>query len=339
MIDLASIYYGLFIGVFAFTFAKVVVQTRAIWRRTHTLHNAYLYMIWIETWVNFVFALITFLFLNGIIHGNLGFLLATVFLWSIQTQLLPQIIANRVALIMTNRRRARYLKWGLIIIIGPINVAVGYIWTIAHLDGATPTQKHVNMVFEKAEKSFFLVIDLSLNLYFLYLVRYHLIANGLDKYWRLFNFNASMVFISTSMDILLLGFLSLPDPYLYVQFAPLAYIVKLYIELLMANLISKVARGGSRSQGEGWYSNSRDKSNPTNYGLTSRVFVSSGPVVPARGNTILSRIGKDPVVNEGSNGSQIHLATFPEPHGITKTVETTVVVGDGESDPTFKESV
>ncbi|CAG9953472.1 unnamed protein product [Clonostachys rosea f. rosea IK726] len=178
----------------------------------------------------FVFALITFLFLNGIIHGNsstpnnLGFLLASVILWSIQTQLLPQIIANRVALIMTNRRRARYLKWGLIIIIGPINVAVGYIWTIAHLDGATPTQKHVNMVFEKAVKSFFLVIDLALNLYFLYLVRYHLIANGLDKYWRLFNFN-------------------------------------------------------------------------------------------------------------------IHLATFPEPHGITKTVETTVVVGDGESDPTFKESV
>jgi hypothetical protein len=107
----------------------------------------------------------------------------------------------------------------------------------------------------------------------------------------------------------------------------------------MANLISKVARGGSRSQGEDWYSKSRDKSNPTNYGLTSRVFVSSGPAVPARGNTILSRIGKDPVVNEGSNGSQIHLATFPEPHGITKTVETTVVVGDGESDPTFKESV
>lgn len=107
----------------------------------------------------------------------------------------------------------------------------------------------------------------------------------------------------------------------------------------MANLISKVARGGLRSQGEGWYSNSRDKSNPTNYRLTSRVIVSSGPVVPGRGNTILSRISKDPVVNEGSNRSQIHLATFPEPHSITKTVETTVVVGDGESDPTFKERV
>jgi hypothetical protein len=135
-------------------------------------------------------------------------------LWAIQTQLLPQIIANRVALIMTNKRRARKLKWGLVLAIGCINIAVAYIWTVAHLDGATPFQVHLNLGFEKAEKSFFLVVDLALNLYFLYLVRFRLIADGLSKYWKLFNFNAGMVVVSTSMDILLLGFLSLPDPYL-----------------------------------------------------------------------------------------------------------------------------
>lgn len=70
MIDLASIYYGLFIGVFVFTFAKALSQTRAIWKHVHSLHNAYLYMVWIEIWVNFVFALVTFLFLNGIIQGR-----------------------------------------------------------------------------------------------------------------------------------------------------------------------------------------------------------------------------------------------------------------------------
>jgi hypothetical protein len=70
MIDLASIYYGLFLGVFVFAFSKAISQTRAIWKRTHSLHNAYLYMIWIEIWVNFVFALITFLYLNGIIPGK-----------------------------------------------------------------------------------------------------------------------------------------------------------------------------------------------------------------------------------------------------------------------------
>jgi hypothetical protein len=69
-------------------------------------------------------------------------------------------------------------------------------------------------MFEKAEKSFFLVVDLGPNICFLYLVRFRLVADGLSKYWRLFNFNAGMVGISTSMDILLLGFLSLPNPYL-----------------------------------------------------------------------------------------------------------------------------
>lgn len=82
------------------------------------------------------------------------------------------------------------------------------------MPSATPYQIMVNHMFEKAEKSFFLIIDLALNLYFLYLVRFRLIADGLTKYWRLFKFNVGIVVVSSSMDILLLGFLSLPDPYL-----------------------------------------------------------------------------------------------------------------------------
>ena len=106
------------------------------------------------------------------------------------------------------------LRWGLFIGIGLINLAVCIIWTIAQLPGATHTQVLVNMVFEKAEKTFFLVVDLGLNLLFLYLVRFRLIKDGLSKYWQLYNFNAGIVVLSTAMDILLLGFLSLPDPYL-----------------------------------------------------------------------------------------------------------------------------
>jgi hypothetical protein len=68
--DLASIYFGLFLGVFVFTFAKSLEQTCSIFRRTKSLANPYLYMIWVEAWVNFVFALVTFLFLNGIIPGR-----------------------------------------------------------------------------------------------------------------------------------------------------------------------------------------------------------------------------------------------------------------------------
>ena len=68
--DLAAIYFGLFLGVFVFTFAKAVEQTRSIWKHTHSLANLYLFMIWVEAWVNFVFAVVTFLFLNGIIPGR-----------------------------------------------------------------------------------------------------------------------------------------------------------------------------------------------------------------------------------------------------------------------------
>lgn len=75
--DLASIYFGFFLAVFIFTQAKVVQQTRTIWRHRRSLLNSYLAMIWVEAWVNFVFALITYLFLNGIIYGSLAFYVAS----------------------------------------------------------------------------------------------------------------------------------------------------------------------------------------------------------------------------------------------------------------------
>ena len=134
-------------------------------------------------------------------------------LWSIQTQLLSQIIANRVSLIMVNKRKSRLLKWGLFILIGMINISVFCIWIMAHMPSASPSIIAINNIWERIEKSLFLVIDSGLNLYFLYLVRYRLIADGLVKYWRLFYFNAAIALVSLSMDALLLGMLSLPNPY------------------------------------------------------------------------------------------------------------------------------
>jgi hypothetical protein len=134
-------------------------------------------------------------------------------LWSIQTQLLSQIIANRVSLIMVNKRKSRLLKWGLFILIGMINISVFCIWIMAHMPSASPSIIALNNIWERIEKSLFLVIDSGLNLYFLYLVRYRLIADGLVKYWRLFYFNAAIALVSLSMDALLLGMLSLPNPY------------------------------------------------------------------------------------------------------------------------------
>jgi hypothetical protein len=136
-------------------------------------------------------------------------------LWAFQTQLLPQIIANRIGLIMVNNQKARYLKIGLFVGIGAINISVYYIWITAQMQDK-PRITHLNFIWEHFEKTFFLVVDLALNLYFLYLVRSRLISRGLTKYWRLYNFNAAIIMVSTSMDILLLGLMSLPNTYEYV---------------------------------------------------------------------------------------------------------------------------
>lgn len=114
---------------------------------------------------------------------------------------------------MVNRSKVKWLHLGLFLGILAVNVGVFVIWISAYMPGATPWQIKLNMYFEKAEKSFFLVVDLALNLYFLYLVRFRLIQGGLSKYWKLFKMNALLVVISTAMDASLLGMLSLPDPY------------------------------------------------------------------------------------------------------------------------------
>ncbi|CZR67123.1 uncharacterized protein PAC_17022 [Phialocephala subalpina] len=261
--EITSVYFGLFLGLLVPTMAKIILQTRSIWKRTRSLSNPYLYMIWTEVLVNLIFSLTTFLYLGGVIKGSLAYFFGVVTMWAIQTQFLSQIIANRVSLIMVNKRKSRLLKWSLFVLISIVNIAVYCIWIPAHMPSASPTMILLNDIWEHIEKCFFLVIDFGLNLYFLYLLRYRLIADGLSKYWRLFKFNAAIAVVSLSMDVLLLGFLSLPNPYDYVQFAPVAYIVKLYIELTMADLISKVVRSGSAQRGDEWYSGGNHTSSRT----------------------------------------------------------------------------
>lgn len=130
------------------------------------------------------------------------------------TQILPQIMANRISLVMFDKRKVLWLKLGLFISILGINLAVCSIWVPAQLSTAQPSQKRLNHIFETAEKTFFLIVDLGLNIYFLFLVHYHLIAGGLIKYWRLFKLNIAMVCLSTAMDALVLGLLEMPNSYL-----------------------------------------------------------------------------------------------------------------------------
>jgi hypothetical protein len=68
----ATLFFGMFLEVFIFALAKVIGQTMAIWRRTKSVVNAYLAMIWVEAWVNLIFALVTFLYMpiNKVIPGR-----------------------------------------------------------------------------------------------------------------------------------------------------------------------------------------------------------------------------------------------------------------------------
>ena len=133
-------------------------------------------------------------------------------LWVFQTQLLLQIIANRIGLIMIDRQKARLIKLGLLVVIGLVNISVYCIWIPAHMNVGQSWVK-LNQIWERIEKSIFLVVDFGLNAYFLYVVRSQLISRGMTKYWELFHFNAGIVVLSVLMDLLLLGLLSLPNPY------------------------------------------------------------------------------------------------------------------------------
>lgn len=218
MIDLPSLFFGALVGVFPYALTEICKQTRRIIdkSRGRSWQNAYLWMIWIEAIVNVAFSIITILYLNGVIEGSFAFYFGTVTLWAIQTQVLSQIIGNRIALIMVSRTRAKWMRLGLFVMILAVNVTVFVIWIPAYLPDATVENRRLNDIFEQFEKSFFLAVDLGLNLFFLYLVRFRLIAGGLPKYWLLFKMNAVLIVISVAMDAALLGMLSLPYPYVYV---------------------------------------------------------------------------------------------------------------------------
>ncbi|PQE28452.1 hypothetical protein CJF30_00008164 [Rutstroemia sp. NJR-2017a BBW] len=245
--DIVSICFGVSIGFWILTTSKAARQTLKVWKRKHSLHSFYIYMIWTEVFVNLAIAIISWLFIRGNIQASTLHIVR-------DTQCAIQIIANRVGLIMVNKQKVPVMKWYLFAFVGLINISVFIIWIPARLE-ISPTWVHVNEVWDRIEKGLYLLIDGLLNAYFLYLVRSKLIAGGLTKYTALFNFNAGIVFVSLSMDLLLICLLSLPNGIIYVQFHPLAYIVKLNIELSMADLISKVVR--RKDPTNGGYSNSR----------------------------------------------------------------------------------
>ncbi|KAK8062951.1 hypothetical protein PG997_015048 [Apiospora hydei] len=241
--------------------------------------NGYLAMVWAEWLVSVAFGILSWFYLNPMLSvwGSFWVFFGFLCLWTVQMQCILQILVNRVSLLLltgSDRRCASRLRWGTAAFVGVVNVSCFVVWIPARLQ-ISEEWIEANRIWDRTEKALFAVADIALNMLFLYLVRTKLIANGLHKYRRLFWTNSIAVFFSLSLDvsflagigapisrnkrateadstvspppqIVLIGVMSLPDDAVYLQFHPLVYLLKLHIEMNLAELLAKIVRASNQ---------------------------------------------------------------------------------------------
>ncbi|KAK7959409.1 uncharacterized protein PG986_004263 [Apiospora aurea] len=267
----ASVFLGLSLGSAIFAAAKAMQQTSRMWKRHRTI-TTYAIMIWLHWAASIALGFINWFYMWGTIVPSFWLFLGILIVWvaqvltiDMQTQLLVQIIINRLSLLMMVRWDATKLKWGTAALMTAINVSVFIIWIPARLQisqsfingmqaplSSTTTLLLLNRIWDPIEKCLFLLIDLSLNICFIRLVKDRLIANGLTKYDKLLSGNLALVVINISLDVIFIGLMWLPNTSVYLNFQSFAYLCKLYIEMTMADLIRKVVRstdGSSSGRG------------------------------------------------------------------------------------------
>ncbi|KAH7260159.1 hypothetical protein FSOLCH5_009491 [Fusarium solani] len=253
--NIASIIWGLSLGVVVFNCAKAFRQAKSAIHRRKRL-TTYVVLVWLEIVSSFILGVMVWLYLRGIIPPSFQFYFFIIVFWSTQVQCLIQIIINRVSLLMVVRANGTRLKWLCFLILLAINISVFCIWVPARLQ-INDTFVHINEIWDRCEKVIFAVMDAALNFYFIWVVKKRLISNGLQKYNRLYQMNLFLVAISIALDILLICMMSLPNSFVYVQFHPLVYLLKLHIEMNMADLIGKVVRASNNQDSNDYSSRSR----------------------------------------------------------------------------------
>ncbi|CAG5185679.1 uncharacterized protein ALTATR162_LOCUS11372 [Alternaria atra] len=204
--------------------------------------SVYIWMIWLEIAASVAISVECLLYLLRIIRPSFYFFMSVLLCWVIQIQLLPQIIINRIRIILQDRGRGRRLIIGAAIYVTLINISVFIIWIPARLQ-ISPRWVHINAIWDRTEKVLFLLLDGYLNWYFIHVVNADLVKNGLSKYNRLVRFNKRMIVVSLLLDVMIIGAMSTPNGFVYAMFHPLAYLVKLNIEMSMAHLIRTIALG------------------------------------------------------------------------------------------------
>ncbi|KAI0129896.1 hypothetical protein BJ170DRAFT_291591 [Xylariales sp. AK1849] len=242
--QVASLAAGFTLGFGFLTVWEAAKQTK---RNKNPLRSTYIYMLWGEIAANIVIAIIAWLFLDGVLGPTVPVLFFILFLWVFEVQLLMQIIINRIAVISESRRTIAWMKWGTVGVITLIEILVFCIWIPAHTN--PPVSEifvHINLYWDRISKVLILLVDAGLNWYFLRVVQKRLLEHyGLVKYKPLVSFNTKLMVVSILMDAMLIGLMSLPNQVVYVQFHPVAYMVKLNIEMSMASLITRLARQSS----------------------------------------------------------------------------------------------
>ncbi|EXM12440.1 hypothetical protein RAB80_017828 [Fusarium oxysporum f. sp. vasinfectum] len=242
-IVIASLAWGFTIGFGWLTTWTAMKQTKHIYKRhrLNVFRNAYVWMIWLEILVCLIFSIICWLHLKGYIPPSFAFYFTILTTWALQVQFLLQIIINRCSILLADKKHAYRLKVGVAVLITAINISVYTIWIPARLQ-ISERYIWINEWWDRVEKAIYLIVDGALNFYFIRIVQRNLVMHGLTKYRSLVKFNMCIVGFSLSMDVLIISMMSLHNTFVYMQFHPFAYIVKLKIEMSMADLISQVAR-------------------------------------------------------------------------------------------------
>ncbi|KAF5578721.1 lactoylglutathione lyase [Fusarium pseudoanthophilum] len=236
----ASILWGFSLGVAVFSVAKALKQSWKVWKRCRRV-TSYVAMIWAVWLSSMVLGCLAWGFQRQYIVPSFGFYFSVALFWALQVQFLLQIILNRLGLLMIVPGQAARLKWVVFAIILAVNISVFVIWMPARLQ-ISDRWIWLNNIWDRCEKVIFALVDGALNAYFIYLVRSRLIENGLTKYIPLYRMNLLLIFISLSLDVVLVGLMSLPSTLVYLSFHPVCYLLKLQIEMKMAELISKIIR-------------------------------------------------------------------------------------------------
>ncbi|KAF2631076.1 hypothetical protein BU25DRAFT_455408 [Macroventuria anomochaeta] len=264
-IIIASIVWGL-------TLINVLIAIWLAWGQSKVsrspLRSVYIWMIWLELVISFAMGFECFLHLLKYIRPSFAFYFTILFFWCVQVQLLLQIIINRIRVIVPDRRLSRHIMIATAMFVTAINISVFNIWIPARLQ-ISHKYHIINEYWDRIEKCLYLIVDAALNWYFLKTVEANLISNGLTKYNRLVRFNRRIVAISLLMDVMIIAAMSIPNSFVYIQFHPLAYLVKLNIEMTMANLIKRIAISASRKPGNASLANDFRSSNFSTSGAKS----------------------------------------------------------------------